>query len=197
MNKMTYRKQPSDLDRGTLIASPSGKSAGSTMADLISQTRNTEEARSLALALVGTALCIKDPHTSRPLAGDETVEFLGSQSSGDFRIHNCVFLVELGLPSEEHFEKIQVILKQRNIEIWLLTSEDRVASWKNEVSNLFGKRVARIVVTSVESFVGQNITELAGFSSAAKIERITELVDLYNHKWVDAVGAPSIRISIE
>lgn len=166
------------------------------MADLISQTRNTEEERSLAQALVGATLCLRYPLASRSLARDEAVEFLGSKSCGDFRIHNCVFIVELDLPSEKHFGRIQEILKQQKMEIWLLTREDRVASWKNEVSNLFGRR-AHIVVTSVESFVGQNITELAGFSSSAKIERIAELVDIYNHRWVDIVGSPSIRISIE
>jgi hypothetical protein len=142
----------------------------------------------LALGLVGAALGIRN---------QEVVKYLGSQPYAYLRILSCVFVIDLKLPTEDHLKKVGEILKQRNTEIWLLTREDRVAIWKIEISKRFGKQVSRIVVTSVESFVGQNISELAGFLSSGKIERFKELVELYNSKWVETVGSANIRISLE
>jgi hypothetical protein len=51
-----------------------------------------------------------------------------------------------------------------------------------------------VVVTSVEAFVGQNITELGEFSAKGKADRLRALFDLYNERWVARVGTPGIRI---
>jgi hypothetical protein len=56
--------------------------------------------------------------------------------------------------------------------------------------------IKRVVITSVEAFVGQNITEMAGFSAKGKASQLATLFDLYNSRWVDKVGTPGIRIVI-
>ncbi|MCB1086399.1 MAG: DUF4928 family protein, partial [Verrucomicrobiae bacterium] len=48
-----------------------------------------------------------------------------------------------------------------------------------------------------EAFVGQNISEMAGFSSEKKSERLKELIERYNSGWVDLVGSPNIRIVLD
>ena len=55
----------------------------------------------------------------------------------------------------------------------------------------------RQVVNSVESFVGQNITELAGFSAVGKVSQLKELFELYNTRWIAKVGTPGIRIIVK
>jgi hypothetical protein len=56
---------------------------------------------------------------------------------------------------------------------------------------------ARVVVSSVEAFVGQNITELGEFSSPGKSSQLKLLFDLYNERWVGKIGSPGIRIVIK
>ena len=51
-----------------------------------------------------------------------------------------------------------------------------------------------MVVTSVEAFVGQNITELGEFSAKGKLSQLQALFDLYNTRWISQVGTPGIRI---
>jgi hypothetical protein len=191
---MADQTQTLTADRIKLVINAHGESAQSIFIELIRQASSSKDANCVALGVVGASLCLGLQYSSRLLAYTETIEFIDLKLITGFRLNNCLFLVEIGRPSVETLEKIRETLKLRGLEVWLLTREDRVASWKNEISNLFGKRVGRFVVTSVESFVGQSITELASFSASAKIERITELVDLYNHRWADAVGAPSIQI---
>ena len=86
------------------------------------------------------------------------------------------------------------MLEDSDAEVWLLTRVDRVATWKNELSNSDGVDIRRVVVTSVEAFVGQNITELGEFSAAGKLSQLQALFDLYNTRWISQVGTPGIRI---
>lgn len=188
------------IEEGPLRIKTQGKTAEAIIGELLKQADKKNKGGDVAQYLVGAKLSIRlqiDIPVHGANKGDRKSHADKAARLGDFEIGNSIIEVAIGIPDEKHLQQIEEILDTTDREVWLLTRDDRVASWKNEVSNLFGKRVGRIVVTSVESFVGQNITELASFSSAAKIERITELVDLYNHRWVDAVGAPSIRISIE
>jgi hypothetical protein len=188
------------IEEGPLRIKTVGKSAETIIGELLKQADKKNKGGDVAQYLVGAKLSIRleiDIPVHGANKGDRKSHADKAARLGDFEIGTTIIEVAIGIPDEKHLQQIEEILDTTDREVWLLTREDRVASWKNEVSNLFGKRVGRIVVTSVESFVGQNITELAGFSASAKFDRITELVDLYNHRWVDAVGAPSIRISIE
>ena len=116
---------------------------------------------------------------------------------GDFEIENAVIEVAVGLPDEKHLEQVGEILETSDAEVWLLTRADRVATWKSEIEGTNGMDRKRIVVTSVEAFVGQNITELAEFSTKGKATQLAALFDLYNSKWVKQVGTPGIRINLK
>lgn len=188
------------IEEGPLRIKTQGKTAEAIIGELLKQADKKNKGGDVAQYLVGAKLSIRlqiDIPVHGANKGDRKSHADKAARLGDFEIGNSIIEVAIGIPDEKHLQQIEQILDSTDREVWLLTREDRVASWKNEVSNLFGKRVSRIVITSVESFVGQNITELAGFSANAKIERITELVDLYNHKWVDTVGSPSIRVYID
>jgi hypothetical protein len=88
-------------------------------------------------------------------------------------------------------------LEDNDLEVWLLTRHDRVTTWTNELERFEGVDMRRVVVTSVESFVGQNISELGDFSSKGKTAQLQELFKLYNERWVAEVGMPGIRIIIK
>ncbi len=188
------------LEEGPLRVRIHGKTAETVISEILKLAEARHKAGDVAQYLVGAKLAIRlqrDIPIHGANKGDRKSHADVDFRLGDFEIGNAVLEVAVGLPDAKHLDQIEAILETPDRESWLLTGEDRVAIWKIEISKRFGKQVSRIVVTSVESFVGQNITELAGFSSAGKIERFKELVELYNSKWVESVGSANIRISLE
>ncbi len=125
---------------------------------------------------------------------DRTSLFDKAPRLGDFEIENSVIEVAIGLPDEKHLLQIGEILEKSEAEVWLLTRADRVPTWQNEIQKTEDIDTRRVVITSVEAFVGQNITELGGFSSKGKADRLRALFDIYNSKWIAKVGTPGIRI---
>ena len=114
--------------------------------------------------------------------------------TGDFEIENATIEVAVGLPDEKHLAQVAEALEDNDVEVWLLARHDRVATWRNELEEFEGVDMHRVIVTSVESFVGQNISELGDFSSKGKAAQLQELFNLYNERWVVEVGTPGIRI---
>ena len=128
---------------------------------------------------------------------DRTSLFDRAPRLGDFEIGNAVIEVAVGLPDDKHLDQIAEILERSDAEVWLLTRSSRVATWRGELTRLEGVDIKRVVVTSVEAFVGQNITELGGFSIKGKVDRLRALFDLYNTRWVAKVGTPGIKIVVK
>jgi hypothetical protein len=125
---------------------------------------------------------------------DRTSQFDPAPRLGDFEIENAVIEVAVGLPDDKHLQQIAEILEKPDAEVWLLTRADRVSTWQSEIKAEESIRTNRVVVTSVETFVGQNITELGEFSAKGKADRLRALFDLYNGRWIEKVGTPGIRI---
>lgn len=116
---------------------------------------------------------------------------------GDFEIQNAVIEVAVGPADLKHLQQIAEILEKSDKEVWLLTRSDRVTGWKNEVDDADDIDSKRVVVTSVEAFVGQNITELAEFSISGKATQLNALFDIYNSQWIAKVGTPGMRIVLK
>lgn len=127
---------------------------------------------------------------------DHTVRGSTESRRGDFEIGNSVIEVALGPPDDKHLEQIADAVESRETEFWLLTRSDRVPAWLNEVARREGLDKQRVVVTSVEKFVGQNISEMGRFETAATHEQLLKLFDYYNERWVKNLGTPGIRIQI-
>lgn len=188
------------LEEGPLRVKVQGKTAETVIAEILRLADKRQKAGDVAQYLVGAKLTIRFQREI-PIhganKGDRKSHTDTGSRLGDFEIENSVLEVAVGLPDEKHLDQIESILEHPDREAWLLTREDRVGIWKIEVAKRFGVQVNRIVVVSVEAFVGQNISELAEFSSARKAERLKELVEVYNSKWVAVVGSLNIRIQLE
>jgi len=117
--------------------------------------------------------------------------------TGDFEIGNATIEVAVGLPDEKHLSQVVEALEDTDLEVWLLTRQDRVASWRHELEEFEGIDARRVVVTAVESFVGQNISEMGDFSVKGKATQLQELFKLYNERWIAQVGTPGIRIVVK
>ena len=198
--KFLGNKLRSILEDGPLRVKMQGKTAETVISEILKLAEKRQKAGDVSQYLVGAKLAIRlqrDIPVHGANKGDRKSHTDKESRLGDFEIENAVIEVAVGLPDEKHLDQIESILEHPDREAWLITREDRVAIWKIEIAKRFRKQVNRIVVTSVEGFVGQNISELAEFSSTGKTTRLKELVDLYNFKWVKTVGSANIQISLE
>jgi hypothetical protein len=174
-----------------------GRTAEATVRELLLAAEEKGKSGDVAQYLVGAKLALR---LNRPIPvypankSDRTSRFDPAPRLGDFEIENAVIEVAVGIPDDKHLRQVAEIQDKSDAEVWLLTRADRVETWQKELANTEDVQIKRVVVTSVESFVGQNITELGEFSAKGKVEQLKALFALYNTRWVAKVGTPGIRI---
>lgn len=188
------------MEQEPLEARIKARSAEAVIHDILLQADEKGKSGDVAQYLVGAKLALRfereiPVHPANK--GDRKSRSDQDAKLGDFEIENAVIEVAVGPADEKHLEQVAEILDTTDAEVWLLTRADRVAAWKNEIERTDDIDDKRIVVTSVEAFVGQNITELAEFSAKGKVTHLQALFDLYNAKWVKQVGTPGIRIVVK
>lgn len=188
------------LEQEPLEARLKGRSAEAVIRDILKQAEAKGKTGDVAQYLVGAKLNLR-LNREIPVVGSN----LGDRRSrgdaqartGDFEIENTTIEVAVGLPDEKHLAQVVEALEDTDLEVWLLTRHDRVASWQHELQEFEGVDAKRVVVTSVESFVGQNISEMGGFSVKGKASQLQALFKLYNDRWIAQVGTPGIRIIVK
>lgn len=173
-----------------------GRSAEAVIHDVLKQAEEKGKSGEGAQYLVGAKLTLRFDQ-GIPIQGanrgDRRRPFDPEPRTGDFQIGNATFEVAVGLPDDKHIQQIMNVLDVPDAEVWLLTRADRVVTWKNELDRCEGLDTRRVVVTAVESFVGQNVAELGNFSARDRIAQLRALFDLYN-TWIDRLGPPGLRI---
>jgi len=185
------------LEQEPLEVHVRGKSAEAVIGDLLKQAEDKGKTGDVAQYLVGAKLMLKFRRAVPVQPANKADRKSRSDRKarlGDFEIENAVIEVAVGLPDEKHLSQVAEALENSDLEVWLLTRSDRMETWKKELDGVDGLDVRRVVVASVEAFVGQNITELGGFSDRGKVAQLKALFDLYNTRWIDKVGTPGIRI---
>lgn len=120
--------------------------------------------------------------------------FSSPSSPDEFLVSDAIIKVAVKPLNHQHYEELKQRTSRSKMEVWLLTRSDRWVGWRDAVKGCAEIPRDRVVVRSLESFVGQNITELAGFSAAGKVSQLKELFELYNTRWIAKVGTPGIRI---
>jgi hypothetical protein len=68
----------------------------------------------------------------------------------------------------------------------------QAADWA--VDALYADQAKRIVVTDVETFVGQNSSEIGRFATKDTRATLGALFKQYNERWLPPVGAGGLRI---
>ena len=178
----------------------SGRSVEAIITDLLKQAEEKNKTGDVAQYLVGAKLRLrlnKDiPVLPANKADRRSYQDLDPRL-GDFRVANAVIEVAVGLPDDKHLTQVSGALEESDCEVWLLTRADRVPVWHAELAKVDGVELKRVVVSSVEGFIGQNITEMGEFSSDGKVTQLRKLFDIYNSVWVDKVGTPSIRVVVK
>jgi hypothetical protein len=115
----------------------------------------------------------------------------------DFQIANTAIEVAVGPCDDKHIEQIVAVLRNPDIVFRLLVRSSRLRIWTDELALRSNIRHERLVVTSIESFVGQNISEIARFDSKTSRSTLRELIDIYNHEWVDHLGPATLRVELQ
>lgn len=176
-----------------------GRTAHAVIGDALTQAHAKGKSGDVAQYLVGAKLSLRLKREI-PIHGanrrDRRSRGDLEARTGDFEIENATIEIALGLPDEKHISQILDVLEKSDNEVWLLTRSDRVAAWQNELKSeeIDSKRV---VISSVESFVGQNISELGEFSASGKKEQLEKLFRIYNDQWVSKCGFAGLRIEVK
>lgn len=188
------------IEQEPLEARIKGRSAEAIIHHLLRDAEEKGKSGEVAQYLVGAKLALRfkrDIPVHPANKSDRRHRADANARLGDFEIENAVIEVAIGPADQKHLQQIAEILDKSDKEVWLLTRSDRVNGWRNEVERSDDIVNDKVVVTSVEAFVGQNITELAEFSTKGKATQFQALFELYNSRWVEKVGTPGIRIVLK
>lgn len=164
--------------RLTLAYDPT-KTNRQTITDLLALAHESGKDGPVAQYLIGAKLALRFPKEE---IGNESYSTADVQLNrpGDFFVGDTAFHVTIS-PQLGHYEKCGKNLAD-GYKVYLLVPDQYVIGARQNVETV---AAGRISVESIESFVAQNIDELATFSRSDARRRLRELLETYNRR-VDA-----------
>ena len=179
-----------------------GRSSEFVIGDILEQAADKGRIGDCAQYLVGAKLLLRFPDLEAQLPvmgankGDRKSFSDEAPRKADFELNDSAIEVAAGLPDAKHIEQVVSILDDTETEVWLLTRHRHVSLWTQWVEESAGQDRRRVIVNSIEAFVGQNLTELGTFSNAGKSDQLRTLLEIYNTRWIAAIGTPGIAIEL-
>ena len=179
-------------DEKPLIARYSKGTAVAVIADILDQAQEKKRAKDVAEYLVGAKLELR--------FGEGVVERknVNAPSLGqlaDFRVGNtAIEVTTVERADKSHLDQVTRILENTGLHVWLLTRMRDREKWQNAVDALFEAQAARIVVADIETFVGQNVSEIGVFRTEEVSATLARLFEQYTTHWLPPVGAGGLRI---
>ncbi len=175
-----------------LIARYSKGTSVAVIADLLDQAQVKKRAKDVAEYLVGAKLelrfgngAVKPKHVNAPSLGQ----------LADFRLGNtAIEVTTMERPDKSHLDQVSDILADTGLQVWLLTRMRDREKWQNGVDVIFGSAAARIVVADIETFVGQNVSEIGKFNSEEVKRTLARLFARYEEAWLPKFGGGGLRI---
>ena len=179
------------VDQKPLEVHVRGRSVHAVIQEVLDQAVATGKGGDVAQYLVGAKLELR-LKIELPLHGANLPDskFASDRPArpGDFEVKDAMFEVAIGPPDDKHIGQIVEALKNRERDVWLLTRNNQVSKWRKKIIERDDIDDERVVVSSVETFVGQNLAEIAGFSSEGKVHALTDLCRIYNERWIAGIG---------
>jgi hypothetical protein len=168
-----------DLQRLEINYDPS-KSTWQCICDLLDTARENGKDGPVAQYLVGAKLQLRFPTLQISNESFSTADAqLGRH--GDFKIGSTIFHVTV-FPMPMLYDKCKRNLRD-GFKVYLLVRNKDVVGTKQNAENT---APGQIVVESIETFIGQNLDELAVFSEGLRASEFRRLLETYNQR-VDAV----------
>lgn len=166
------------------------KTTRQIISDILQIARETGKEGPVAQHLVGAKLQLRFPNEKISNESYSTAdEQLGRP--GDFFVGDTVFHVTVA-PMPPVFDKCFKNL-QEGYRVFLLVPEGKLNSARYDADN---KARGRIAVESIESFVAQNIEELATFNGKQLVKGLHELIKIYNSRVDQAELDKSLLINV-
>ena len=168
----------------------SGASSREIVGKILSAAGDRGKGGEVAEYLVGAKLALRFPtyaiRNSAASAADRQTE-----EQGDFQINDSVFHVTIA-PNRGHYDKCKSNLAN-GLRVFLVVPDRVLAGTRQNVDLEIGNGVS---VLSLESFVSQNIEELAEFSGGRVAQNLKALLEKYNERVAAVETDLSLRITI-
>lgn len=169
--------------RGTAVA---------IIADLLDQAQEKKRAKDVAEYLVGAKLELR---FGEGVVTPKNVNTPSGANLADFRIGNmAIEVTTVERPDKSHLDQLAGILSNTNLQVWFLARLRDRERWQTAIDATFDALASRVVVADVETFVGQNITEIGKFRTDDVRAELARLFDQYRRRWLPPVGAGGLRI---
>lgn len=162
------------------------------ISNILELARSEGKSGQVAQHLVGAKLQLRFPQEH---IGKESYSIADVQTgrSGDFKVGNTVFHVTMA-PAPGVYDKCERNL-QEGLRPYLLVPYSQLVGVKQNIeASVIGK--GRISAEAIESFVSQNIEELASFSTHQLEEKLSELLLEYNNRVDEAEADKSLLFQI-
>jgi hypothetical protein len=175
-----------------LIARYNKGTAKAIIADILDQAQEKKRAKDVAEYLVGAKLQLR---LGEDAARPKNVNTPNWDQPADFPVGSAAIEVTVNPADSRHLSQIERILKDTTLEVWLLVRLKDREKWQNVVDATFGEPLAgRVAIADIETFVGQNISEMGGFDVAKVAGALAELFQVYNERWLPEAGTSGLRI---
>ena len=148
------------------------------------------KAGDVAEYLVGAKLALRFPEYDIRNSAVSAADVQGA-NQGDFQVNDCVFHVTIA-PNNGHYEKCLQNISD-GLRVFLLVRDDMLESTRRIVRQLTD---AQASVESIESFVSQNIEELAHFAGTRIPHNLKALIEKYNERVAEVETDLSLQINI-
>ena len=175
-----------------LIARYNRGTAVAVISDLLDQAQEKKRAKDVAEYLVGAKLELR---FGKGIVTPKNVNTPSGVNLADFRIGNmAIEVTTVERPDKSHLDQLAGILGNTGLQVWFLTRLRDRERWQTAIDAMFEGQASRIVVADVETFVGQNITEIGRFQTEDVRGELSRLFDQYSRRWLPPVGAGGLRI---
>lgn len=175
-----------------LIARYSKGSAVAVICDILDQAQEKKRSKDVAEYLVGAKLELR---FGEGAVQPKNVNTPSLEQLADFRFGGAAFEVTTAASADRaHLNQIGEILTNTGLELWLLTRKRDREKWQNAVDAMYGDQANRVVVTDIETFVGQNTSEIGRFVPEDTRATLAALFSRYTNRWLPATGAGGLRI---
>lgn len=178
-----------ELKRLEISYDPSS-STWQSISDLLDRAKETGKEGPVAQYLVGAKLQLRFPELEISNESFSTADVqLGR--SGDFFVGNTVFHVTVA-PMPALYEKCKRNIKD-GVSVYLLVRYKDLVGTKQNAENI---APGQIMVESIETFVSQNLDELAVFSQVQRVSEFRRLLETYNRRVDNTDTNKSLMVEI-
>jgi len=161
------------------------------IASILAAAKERDQMGQVAQHLVGAKLALRFPGRKIQNYSYSTAD-IATRRRGDFVVRSSVFHVTIA-PSPAVLEKCRENIRHGYRPFLLVPEDKRRGAY--EMADSLG--LADVVtVIGIESFVGQNVEEIAEFAQAEFEAELRRLLEIYNERVREAESDPSLQIDI-